>query len=91
MKATQKAGEEMANWIERVNKLGEACGYNEVTSELLRMLIIYMGLTDNKVNIDIKKEIKGLEVDLTEKLCRDKQQNFDRVKYSKETNEKPSV
>ena len=78
----------MANWIKRVNKLGEACGYKEVTSELLRMLIIYIGLTDTKVKDDITKEIKVLEVDLTEKLCREKQNDIDRIKYSKETNKK---
>ena len=66
LKAKQNSNEEMSNWIERVYKLGEACKYTDMTPELLRMLIIYIGVLEGKVKDDITKE---MENDLTEKLC----------------------
>ena len=78
----------MLNWIERVDRMGAACSYKDVTPKLLIMLIIYMGLCKGKVKDEITKAIGVLETDLTEKLCREKQALENRVYYSKEPNKR---
>ena len=67
LKAKQQPNEHPTQWIERVNQFGKTCNYKMINPEVLRMLIIYIGLLEGKLKEEISKDITDFPKDLSEK------------------------